>query len=65
MIRNPPLFSVAADGGLTEGEAAALTEAFEDDGLVEGTAVHHIVEDVTLAHHVIRTKTEPPSGPEM
>ena len=42
--------------------AAAMAEALGD---VEGTAVHHIVQDVTLAHHVIRTKTEPQSGPEM
>ena len=33
-----------------------MAEALGD---VEGTAVHHIVQDVALAHHVIRTKTEP------
>ena len=62
LYNSPLLFASPADGGQTEGEAAAMAEALGD---VEGTAVHHIVQDVTLAHHVIRTKTEPQSGSEM
>ena len=56
MFNSPLLFASPADGGQTEGEAAAMAEALGD---VEGKVVHHIVQDVTLAYHVIRTKTEP------
>ena len=56
MFNSPLLFASPADGGQTEGEAAAMAEALDD---VEGKVVHYIVQDVTLAYHVIRTKTEP------
>ena len=39
-----------------------MAEALGD---VEVKVVHHIVQDVTLAYHVIRTKTEPVGPGEM